>query len=244
LKGKIKLVDAREMGTKMRKSLGDKRKELTTDAISEITHLYSDALTMKKDSRIKVMANEELGYARLTIERPLRRIWRCDENTLLESPGAIRGQLESLVGKSFTSLNEATSAVASIGLEGKDAKLAIKLLATTDPLAKPLTGKKSEFEPDAELRDFENIALPEGFISMSTADQESKIQELAEFHLKQEVLPYVADAWIDHSKTKIGYEIPFTRQFYTYEPPRLVSDVRLEIEKLELEIQDLMNDLG
>lgn len=244
LKGKIKLVDAREMGTKMRKSLGDKRKELTTDAISEITHLYSDALTMKKDSRIKVMANEELGYARLTIERPLRRIWRCDENTLLESPGAIRGQLESLVGKSFTSLNEATSAVASIGLEGKDAKLAIKLLATTDPLAKPLTGKKSEFEPDAELRDFENIALPEGFISMSTADQESKIQELAEFHLKQEVLPYVADAWIDHSKTKIGYEIPFTRQFYTYEPPRLVSDVRLEIEKLELKIRDLMKDLG
>ena len=55
-----------------------------------------------------------------------------------------------------------------------------------------------------------------------------------------EVHPWVPDAWVDHTKTKVGYELPFTREFYTYTPPRPLADIRGEIENLEREIADLL----
>ena len=59
-----------------------------------------------------------------------------------------------------------------------------------------------------------------------------------------EVYPYVPDAWIDHAKTKIGYEIPFTRQFYVYTPPRPVAEIDAEIDGLEAQIQEWMKGLA
>ncbi|WP_344014312.1 hypothetical protein, partial [Streptomyces thermospinosisporus] len=61
--------------------------------------------------------------------------------------------------------------------------------------------------------------------------------------LKREVHPYVPDAWIDHSKTKIGYEIPVTRHFYAYEPPRPLAEIDAELKALEAEIQGLLGDV-
>jgi hypothetical protein len=57
--------------------------------------------------------------------------------------------------------------------------------------------------------------------------------DLEEGYLKAEVLPHVADAWIDHSKTKVGYEIPLTRHFYVYQPPRPLEEIAGEISQLE-----------
>jgi type I restriction enzyme M protein len=58
-----------------------------------------------------------------------------------------------------------------------------------------------------------------------------------------EVLPYVPDAWIDHTKTKIGYEIPLTRHFYKYVPPRPLAEIDAEIRQLESEIQTLLDEV-
>jgi type I restriction enzyme M protein len=243
-KGLVRLVDARDLGTKMRKSLGDKRKELTSDAISEITSLYSEAFGKSADKRVKIMKNEEFGFARLTIERPLRRVWRVDEEILLAAPAAMRIHLQKLSGKKFPDQKSAESAIAKIGLEGKEAKDALKAIATTDPSAEPVSGKKQALEPDTDLRDNENISLPDNFIKMNEEEQKQAIVKLADSHLVTEIHPYVPDAWVDHSKTKIGYEIPFTRQFYVYTPPRPVAEIRSEIESLEKQIQDLMKDLA
>jgi len=57
------------------------------------------------------------------------------------------------------------------------------------------------------------------------------------------VLPHVPDAWIDHEKTKIGYEIPFTRHFYVYQPPRHLKDIEEEIRQIDAEIQGLMGEV-
>lgn len=76
------------------------------------------------------------------------------------------------------------------------------------------------------------------------AEQVVAVRAAAEQHLVGEIHPYVPDAWIDHDKTKIGYEIPFTRQFYVYTPPRPVAEIRAEIDALESQIKEWMQGLG
>ena len=242
--GMVRLVDAREFGTKMRKSLGDKRKELTQEAIEQITNLYSDAISNSSDKRIKVMKNEEFGFARLTIDRPLRRVWRIDEEILSSAPAALRAKLAKLGEKTFMTEKEAENAVLNAGFDGKEVKSAMKAIATTHPTASPVLGKKQTLEPDSDLRDYENTSLPLGFIQMDEDVRADRVEKIAEDYLHKEIHPYVSDAWIDHSKTKIGYEIPLTRQFYTYTPPRRVAEIREEIESLEQQIQVLMRGIN
>jgi type I restriction enzyme M protein len=78
---------------------------------------------------------------------------------------------------------------------------------------------------------------------MDPDQQAEAARAAAEQQLAEEIHPYVPDAWIDHDKTKIGYEIPFTRQFYVYTPPRPVTEIRAEIDQIEQQIQDLMRGL-
>jgi len=242
-KGLVRLVDAREFGTKVRKSLGDKRKELTQDAIEKITILYSSATVNSSDGRVKVMRNDEFGFARLTVERPLRRVWRVDEEILLSAPSTLRANLAKLSGHTFATEEEVKSALAGIGIEGKEAIAIMKIIAAKDPMGNPVPGKKHLFEADTDLRDQENISLPKDFIGMTEVERGTVIEMLAERHLHDEIRQFVPDAWVDHTKTKIGYEIPFTRQFYRYTPPRPVSELRAEIESLESQIQELMSEL-
>jgi type I restriction enzyme M protein len=241
--GLVRLVDARELGTKMRKSLGDKRKELTSEAIEQITNLYSNASLNSSDKRVKVMKNEEFGFARLTIERPLRRIWRVEEEMLLSMPEFPFSKLAKLFGQTFLTEKEAETSLAEVGISGKDLKKVLKTIATTEPTSVPVAGKKYTYEPDPELRDYENIRLPTGFIQLSDLEREKAVRGLAIEHLEQKIFPYVSDAWIDHSKTKIGYEIPLTRQFYRYNPPRPVSEIKRELNDLELQIQQLLKEI-
>ena len=84
-----------------------------------------------------------------------------------------------------------------------------------------------EAEPDAELRDTENVPLKESI----------------QAYFEREVLPHVPDAWIDHGKTKVGYEIPLNRHFYRYEPPRELSVIEDEIKALEQDIMQLLAEV-
>jgi type I restriction enzyme M protein len=63
-------------------------------------------------------------------------------------------------------------------------------------------------------------------------------------YLAAEIHPYIPDAWIDYDKTKIGYEIPLTRHFYKYIPPRPLADISAEIKQLETEIQGLLREVA
>lgn len=89
-----------------------------------------------------------------------------------------------------------------------------------DESGKPIL-KKGKVQADPKLRDTENIPLSE---------------DVAEY-MKREVLPYAPDAWIDESKTKIGYEIPFTRYFYEYTPPVPSEEIKREILQIESELK-------
>jgi type I restriction enzyme M protein len=73
----------------------------------------------------------------------------------------------------------------------------------------------------------------------STIEYRSAVED----HLEREIHSYVPDAWIDHSKTRIGYEIPLTRHFYKYVPPRPLEEIDAEIKQLESQIQELLREV-
>jgi type I restriction enzyme M protein len=116
------------------------------------------------------------------------------------------------------------------------------VLAVRDPDAPIVFDKKSSPEPDPELRDNENVPLPpvsvEFSIDVTERLRSVEYRTAVDDYMTLEVLPYVPDAWVDHAKTRIGYEIPLTRQFYTYVPPRPLAEIDAEIDALESEIQE------
>lgn len=179
-KGKVQLVDARELWTKMPKSLGEKRKQTSDEQIAEIVHLYGE---FEECDRVRILPNESFGFLRITVERPL--------------DGAI--------------------------------------------------GSTGRTKPDPSLRDHENVPLSAGKASYEPDPTERlaalEYRKAIDEYMEAEVLPYVPDAWVDHSKTKIGYEIPLTRHFYKYEPPRPLYEIDAELKALEAEVQNLLAEV-
>ncbi|MFF0176031.1 type I restriction-modification system subunit M [Micromonospora profundi] len=249
--GKVVLLDARDQFAKMRKSLGDKRKLVTPDQIKQITRLYAEALDAAKDpehpqhSKVKVFANEDFGYRRITVERPLKLRFEVTEETLnaladskpiqkVSDADALITALKPLVGQVWTTKRAAWDALrramAEAGVlwpSGTPFQKAMRdIIGVRDPEGEVQLIKGNP-EPDPELRDYENVPLDED----------------VEEYLRREVLPHVPDAWIDHDKTKIGYEIPFTRHFYVYKPPRPLIEIDAELRALEAEIQAILGEV-
>jgi len=260
-RGKVQLVDARGLWQKMRKSLGEKRKELSADHIAEITKLYG---AFSDSDRVKILPNEAFGFLRVTVERPLRLRWEITDGTL----AAVRAdrKLAKLHPDVLDSL--ATALAEHAGLADTDRRTVAKTvdpllraaglatpqqkavwdpLAVRDPDAPAVTNRKGEPEPDPDLRDQENVPLPEVRVGyeedpshrLATLEYRTAVED----HLDREVHPYVPDAWIDHTKTRIGYEIPLTRHFYKYVPPRPLAEIDAEIKQLESEIQELLREV-
>ncbi|MFB4203231.1 hypothetical protein KBTX_02896 [wastewater metagenome] len=126
----------------------------------------------------------------------------------------------------------------------------LKALSVRDPEAAICRDKDGNPEPDTELRDTEIVPLPADIplplpIGYDKDADNSTLLELVREHcedyLAREVLPFVDDAWIDHGKTRVGYEIPITRHFYVYEPPRPLEEIESDIQGLEKEILEMLN---
>ena len=134
---------------------------------------------------------------------------------------------------------------ASIKLEAPIRKAILSALSERDETADTCTDAKGNPEPDTELRDTELVPLPKGIeLPMLNAGEDELtddqlpdlVHEHVENYLAAEVHPHVPDAWVDHKKTKMGYEIPLNRYFYVYEPPR-------KLEKIEKDIEDVTRDI-
>lgn len=103
----------------------------------------------------------------------------------------------------------------------------------------PVTDRKGNPKPNSKLRDTENVPFAYGGNDLGDADRARTIQA----YFKAEVLPHVPEAWIDHAKTKVGYEIPFTRHFYKYVPPRPSEEIDADLNKLVGEIMELLREV-
>lgn len=260
-RGKVQLVDARESWVKMRKSLGDKRKEISAEGIAEITRLYGD---FTEGDRVKIFDNTAFGFQRITVERPLRLRWEITDETLAKlaeakplaklSDDSRAALLEALTGHLGASETDralmaklVAPAVKANALTGPQAKAVWSALAVTDPAAPVVADRKGNPEPDPDLRDAENVPLPAEPVTFEPDPTERlatpAYRQAVDEYVVAEVHPYVPDAWVDHSKTKLGYEIPLTRHFYTYVPPRPLAEIDAEIKQLEAEIRDLIREV-
>lgn len=285
-KGKVQLIDARNFWVPMEKSLGNKRRRIgdpsdkakDPDHIGEITRIYANFTDDEtriftvdgKDKELvvsKVFDNEDFGYHKITVERPLRlnfqasteRVARLEEQTAfinlassskknetirqqeIEAGRARQQQIRDLLAafaehhgntlfldrKQFLLTLRDIDRAHDVRLSAPELKAVLAALGERHETSNICTDRQGNPEPDADLRDTETVPLKES------------IDE----YFQREVLPHVPDAWIDHSKTKIGYEIPLNRHFYRYEPPRELETIEAEIKTLEGEIVDLLREV-
>jgi type I restriction enzyme M protein len=261
-RGKVQLIDARGLWTKMPKSLGSKRKRMDRQQIAEITRLYTD---FEQGEHVKIFPNEAFGFMRVTVERPLRAHYEVTTETLAaveaaKQVAALDGEarerlmtgLRGLRGERFAFDAEElkprlADLVADLPKPKSLEKTLLGALIVRDRDDPIVTDRNGDPEPDPELRDHENVPLPTTSVAFK-ADPSARLgakdyrRAVSDF-METEVLPYEPDAWVDHDKTKIGYEIPLTRYFYKYVPPRQVEQIDAEIKQLEREIQELLHEV-
>ena len=254
-KGKIQLVNASEYYQSMRKSLGNKRKEITPEQIKEITSLYS---SFEESENSKIFDNEDFGYRKITVERPLKLSFKVNEEAIENVKNTTQFINLAVSKKKDLEVKEMEED------EGrqKQEKL-IKLLESFDNTLEYMDRDKFIKDLKAKSKEFD-IALPAGLIkaivnaigvrnedaevckdSKGNIESDSSLKDTESIALKddvyeyfeKEVKPHVNDAYIDESSiNNIGYEIPFTRHFYKYEELRAFEEIMKEVESLESEI--------
>lgn len=246
----------------MRKSLGNKRNEISPEQIAEITRIYGE---FKESKYSKIFDNDDFGFRKITVERPLKLSFQATDEHV-ESLKEVKAfanlakskkkkgskaalaeieageKLQADILKALKTLDaekvyknrdafdkDMTAAMkaADIKLPAPVKKAILNALSERDETADVCTDKKGNPEPDTELRDYENVPLKE---------------DIGEY-FKREVLPHVPDAWIDESKTKVGYEIPLNRHFYEYTPPRPLAEIETDIKSLERDIVKMLREV-
>lgn len=259
-RGKIQLVDGTSFFKKMRKSLGNKRNEVCEEQCGEITRLCG---ALEDNRHVRLFDNREFGYHRLTVERPLKLNFavapeaRLEQTPTFERLATSKKRVDSRAAQAeiseriklqkaivsaltnlaphgevknrqkFATMVKAAFRKAGVVVPAPLFKAILMALSERDETADVCTDPKGNPEPDPELRDYENVPLKE---------------DVGEY-LRREVLPHVPEAWLDESKTKVGYEINFNRYFYQYTPPRPLGEIEADLKQIEQEIADLLAEV-
>ena len=242
---KVQLVNASNMGKTMKKSLGDKNKELTEDDIRQIVRTYGE-FEISKTS--KIFDTTEFGYRRITVERPLQLSYYPHDANKLESlqndkafsklkdnlGSTILTALMNIVEDKIMSRDEFKKTL-NLKLTATQFKLIQRHISVHDDEAELCRDSKGRLESNSELRDYENIPLSEDIHD----------------YFAREVTPHMPLAWIDEKKTDkqdgevgiVGYEISFNRYFYKYTPPRAIEEIDAELETVNKVIMEMLHEI-
>ena len=128
---------------------------------------------------------------------------------------------------------------AGVAVTSPQKKALWQALGKHDPAAEIATDRKGNPEPDPTRRETEMI--PFGWGGHDKV-HEARDETIAAY-MGAEVWPHAPGAWVDHSKTKVGYEIPFTRHFYKYVPPRPLAEIDLDLEKSVSLIMEMLREV-
>ena len=224
-KGKIQLIDATAMKEPLRKNMGKKNCEFTEEIRKEIVRIFLD---MEESDVSMIFNNDEFAYWNVTVERPLRlRIYpdRTIPADLFKKADEYETVTSAIVKAAETApLDDWTAFAKATGLKAAALKKVRPFITEKDPTTKPIDG-----EPDVDLRDTENVPFTyEGGIDA---------------FIQNEVLTYAPDAWVNETKTQIGYEISFTKYFYKPVELRKLSDILQNLKELETEADGLLAEV-
>ncbi|MGY2004242.1 type I restriction-modification system subunit M [Blastococcus sp. SYSU DS1024] len=253
--GKVVMIDARDQWEKMPKNLGEKRKAISDEQVATITGWFTDALQQAAagDPHVKVFDTTDFGYQRITVERPLRVRYEVSDATAEaalaskavaklpaeDSAAAVdqarlRAAVEALTGLATSDRRDVEQQLRK-SVAGQGATLApvvvkavVDAMAVSDPHAPVVTDRRGAPVPDPNERDNEQVPL----------------RATVEEFMAAYVHPYAPDAWVDDSKTKVGYEIPFTRHFFTFQPPRPLAVIDEDLKQLEERTQQLLRQVA
>jgi type I restriction enzyme M protein len=267
--GKVQLIDATTFWVPMRRSLGDKRREISADQIKEATKIYR---AFEDSEKSKVFRTQDFGYRKITVERPLKLNFQA-------SPERIeRLKKESAFQSLALSKKKSLDAKAKEEAEGRrEQEKILEILASipadlfrdrtefegaikrafkksgallSAPIKKAILSALSERDEEAEIcRDGKGDPEPDS--QLRDTESVPLGQDIYEY-FEREVLPHVPDAWInesirdllDGSVGKVGYEINFNRYFYRYTPPRPLEEIEAEIRALEAEIMEMLREVA
>ena len=267
-KGKVQLIDASGFWIQMRKSLGNKRREISADQIKQVLGLYTSS---EAGEHSRIFDSTEFGYRKITIERPLRLNFQGSAERLarLEQESGFQNLAVSKKKEPKTKAAEeadgrkqqAAILAALRALPDTLTKDRAKFMPLLDnalkqaglklgaPVRKAILSALSERDETAEIcRDDDN--QPEPDPELRDTENVPLLEDIREY-FDREVKPHVPDAWIntsirDHQDGevgKVGYEINFNRYFYQYQPPRPLGKIGADIKTLEGEIMGMLKDI-
>ncbi len=224
-KGKIQLIDATAMKSPLRKNMGKKNCEFTSDIRKEIVRLFME---MEESDVSMIFNNDEFAYWTITVEGPLRlRVYPdreipADLFKKADELASVKTILASVPAGTPTDDWEAFAKATR--LKAGVLKKIRPYITEKDPAAQPVEG-----EADVDLRDTENVPFTyEGGIDA---------------FMQNEVLPYAADAFVDPKKTQIGYEVSFTKYFYKPVELRDLNDILASLNELEKEADGVLAEI-
>lgn len=245
-KGKVQLIDGSNHFEKLRKNIGSKRNAVSQQNVEELVKLYDNFAETEES---KIFNIEDFGYTTITVERPLRQSWTLtpariegamDSKAFAKLPLDKTDALKELLFaeaaldidstvelKAFTQRIKAIVDASPVELTAAQLKSLVAAFGERDENAPILEDAKGKPLPDTSLRDSENVPLSKDI----------------DDYVAEEIAPHVEDFWLDRSKDKVGYEIPFTRHFYKYVPPRELEEIDADLNKLIAEISTLLREV-
>lgn len=267
-KGKIQLIDARgeNFYVSMRRSLGDKRRRIAgteegdPDQLGEIVRLYG---AFKENEYSKIFDNEDFGYNRVIIERPLRLRYQMDVDRksrfldalphLLDDVQAIDKQLGREPRMDWNQVSaEMDNLLKKSGSKwkGSEKKLFRDVFTERDADAAPVILRERKPTKEANARVW-GWFIDEASKTERAYEPDTQLRDNENIPLKEdisayflrEVEPHVPDAWADGEKITPAYEINFNRYFYTYQAPRPLAEIDADIKNMEEEIVRLLREV-
>ncbi|MCR8967319.1 type I restriction-modification system subunit M [Streptococcus zalophi] len=274
-KGKIQLINVNEIKTSLRKNMGKKNSEFTEENRKFILNQY---LNFEESEYSKIFSNEEFGYFKVTVERPLRQAVLCNAEKIKEIENELdkihtpNGKIDKkMIAESF--IKGTAGSIKEIE-KSKNINAYLKTLKLMEKEERYLdyTNFEKEFNKHLKEQNIKGISFKKlvatGLLThMIIKDENANIQKdskgdiivdpelrdtesipmtyvggIEEF-IKQEVLPYHKDAFIDESKTQIGYEINFTKYFYKAKELESVETIVKRIKELEKQSDGMMATL-
>ena len=267
-RGKVQLINASEFWLPMRKSLGSKRREISSEHIREITEIFQ---SFQPSEVSKIFDSEDFGYRKITVERPLRlnfqaspeRIERLKEQSAFASLAVSKKKsaemkgIEEQAGKEQQKLILAmlNSFPDSLYQDRGEFEKVLKKGMKTGGITVAAAVYKAILSALSERDETANICLdkqgnPEPDTDLRDTENVPLKQDINDY-FDREVLPHVTDAWIsdtvrdirDGALGKVGYEINFNRYFYKYQPPRTLEAIEADIKEVEGEILAMLTSL-